>query len=139
MSERTVSIPDSLYQKAQQIAQQKALPVDEVIRLHLAGAFGEPMMEIPLDEQAELKAMSYLSDDTLWTIAREQMPRLIQERMSVLMTRNSKGTITESEYAELAELVERGDKLTLRKAQAMKYLTERGYKVTADDLQPTDA
>ena len=45
------------------------------------------------------------------------------------MTRNTRGTITDTEYAELTELVERGNKLTLRKAQAMKYLTERGHVV----------
>jgi hypothetical protein len=58
-----------------------------------------------------------LSDDTLWTIAHEQMQKTLQERMSVLMTRNTRGTITDAENAELTELVERGNRLTLRKAQ----------------------
>ena len=49
---------------------------------------------------------------------------------------NTRGTITDAEEAELAELVERGNKLTLRKAQAVKYLTDRGYKVALDDLKP---
>lgn len=138
MSDYTISIPDSLYQKAQQVAEQKSLPVDEVIRIRLEGAFDQPLFDLPDDEKEELKAMAYLSDDTLWTIAREQMPKPVQERMSVLMTRNTRGTITDAEYAELSELVERGNRLTLRKAQAMKYLTERGHKVTADDLKLAD-
>ena len=136
MSDYTISIPDSLYQKAQEVAERKSLSVEEVIRAGLEGAFVEDMIDIPLDEQAELKAMTYLSDDTLWTIAREQMPRTIQERMSVLMTKNTRGTITDEEHVELAALVERGNRLTLRKAQAMKYLTERGYTVTVDNLKP---
>src|SRR5690606_4886021 len=138
MSDYTISIPDSLYQKAQQIAQQKSLPVDEVIRTRLEGAFDQPLFDLPDDEKEELKAMAYLSDDTLWTIAREQMPKPVQERMSVLMTRNTRGTITDAEYAELSELVERGNRLTLRKAQAMKYLTERGYSINLDDLKPAN-
>lgn len=138
MTDHTISIPDSLYQKAQQIAQQKSLSVDEVIRTRLEGAFDQPLFDLPDDEKEELKAMAYLSDDTLWTIAREQMPNPVQERMSVLMTRNTRGTITDAEYSELAELVERGNRLTLRKAQAMKYLTDRGHTVTADNLKSAD-
>ncbi len=138
MSDYTISIPDSLYQKAQQVAEQKSLPVDEVIRIRLEGAFDQPLFDLPDDEKEELKAMAYLSDDTLWTIAREQMPKPVQERMSVLMTRNTRGTITDAEYAELSELGERGNRLTLRKAQAMKYLTERGYSINLDDLKPAN-
>jgi hypothetical protein len=138
MSDYTISIPDTLYEKAQRVAQQTSQQVDEVIRTKLEGALDEPLFDLPDDEKEELKAMAYLSDDTLWTIAREQMPGTVQERMSVLMTRNTRGTITDAEYMELTELVERGNRLTLRKAQAMKYLTERGHKIAADDLKPAD-
>jgi len=126
MSDYTISIPDDLYEKAQRVAQQMSRPVDDVIRAMLADVLDQPLFDLPEDEKEELKAMAYLSDDTLWTIAREQMPKSVQERMSVLMTRNTRGTITGVEHAELTELVERGNRLTLRKAQAMKYLTERG-------------
>jgi len=138
MSDYTISIPDSLYRKAQEIAREKSLSVDEVIRARLEGAFDQMRFDLPDDEKEELKAMAYLSDDTLWTIAREQMPKTIQERMSVLMTRNTRGTITDAEYTELSALVERGNRLTLRKAQAMKYLIERGHQVTADALSPDE-
>src|SRR5690606_34908444 len=110
----------------------------EVIRTKLEDALDQPLFDLPDDEKEELKAMAYLSDDTLWTIAREQMQKPLQERMSVLMTKNTKGTITDDEYAELTQLVESGNRLTLRKAQAMKYLTERRHKITLDDLYPID-
>lgn len=138
MNDYTFSIPDTLYEKARRVAQQTSQQVDEVIREKLEGALDEPLFDLPDDEKEELKAMAYLSDDTLWTIAREQMPKTIQERMSTLMTRNTRGTITDDEVAELTQLVERGNRLTLRKAQAMKYLTERGYKITLDDLRSAD-
>jgi predicted CopG family antitoxin len=138
MSDYTISIPDELYEKAQRVAQQTSSQVDEVIRTKLEDALDQPLFDLPDDEKEELKAMAYLSDDTLWTIAREQMQKPLQERMSVLMTKNTKGTITDDEYAELTQLVERGNRLTLRKAQAMKYLTERGHKITLDDLNPID-
>jgi hypothetical protein len=83
--------------------------------------------------------MANLSDDALWAVAREQMPAEIQARMSVLMTKNNFGTITDEEYADLTAHVGEGNKLTLRKVTAMKYLMDRGYKVTLDDLTPVDA
>ncbi len=138
MSDYTISIPDSVYQKARQIAQQKSLSVDEVIRVGLEGAFVESMLDIPLDEQAELKAMTYLSDDALFSMMREQMPQAKQARMSVLMDKNNQGTISNEEHAELVTLVEDGQRLTLRKATAMNILMDRGYKLTLDDMKPVD-
>lgn len=133
MSDYTISIPAALYERARRVAQRTSQQVDEVIRAKLAGALDEPLSDLPDDERAELKALAHLSDDALWTIAREQMQKALRERMSALMTKNTRGTITDAEHAELTELVERGNRLTLRKAQAMKYLTERGYQITIDD------
>ena len=93
---------------------------------------------LPADEQAELRALSYLSDDTLWTIAREQMARAKQDHMQALMDKNTFGTITESELADLTQLVELGQRLTLRKSEAMRLLMDRGYTITLDALKPSD-
>jgi hypothetical protein len=138
VSDHTISIPDSLYEKARRVAKQTSQRVEEVIRLGLERAFEEPLADLPIEERDELRALAYLTDDALWTIARERLPRAVQERMSILMTRNTRGTITDSEHDELTALVERGNKLTLRKAQAMKYLITRGYSVEFDDLKSVD-
>ncbi len=138
MSDYTISIPDSVYQKAREIAQQKSLSVDEVIRTRLEGAFFDPVLDIPLDEQSELNAMTYLSDDALFSMMREQMQKTKQTRMSFLMDKNNRGTISAEEHAELVTLVEDGQRLTLRKATAMNILMDRGYKLTLDDMKPID-
>lgn len=138
MNNYTVSIPDSLYQKAKEVAQQKSLSVDEVIRAGLEGAFVDSMLEIPLDEQVELKAMTYLSDDALFSMMREQMQHAKQLRMSALMDKNNNGTISDEEHAELVTLVDDGQRLTLRKATAMSILMDRGYKLKLDDMKPVD-
>jgi hypothetical protein len=129
VSDYTVSIPEKLYDKARRVAEQTAQSIDEVIRSHLEQSF-EPLLDLPDDERAELRALVYLSDDALWTIAREQMANLKQERMQVLMDKNSFGTMTDEEHNELAQLVEQGQRLTLRKAEAMKQLLNRGYTIS---------
>ena len=138
MSKYTIAIPHLLYEKAQRLAQQTSQSVDEIICTRLEGALDQPMLDLPSDERAELQAMSYLSTDALWTIAREQMPPDVQQAMSQLMEKNSQGTITEDEFRDLSALVERGQRLTLRKAQAMKLLLDRGYAVSLDALKPTN-
>ena len=138
MSEDTISIPNSLYEKAQRLAKQTSQSVDEIIYTRLEGALDQPMLDLPSDERAELHAMAYLSTDALWTMAREQMQPDLQHAMSQLMEKNSQGTITEDEFRSLSELVERGQRLTLRKSQAMKLLLERGYSVSLEALKPTD-
>jgi hypothetical protein len=139
MSKYTISIPSSLYEKAQRLAQHTSQSVDEIICTRLEGALDQPMLDLPSDERAELQAMSYLSTDALWTIAREQMQLDLQHAMSQLMKKNSQGTITAEEFRALSALVERGQRLTLRKAQAMKLLLERGHAVSLEALKPTNA
>ena len=85
MSKYTIAIPHSLYEKAQRLANQTSQSVDDIICTRLEGALDQPMLDLPSDERAELQALSYLSTDALWTIAREQMPPDLQHAMSQLM------------------------------------------------------
>jgi hypothetical protein len=133
MSDYLLNVPEEIYRQAQQIAASTSQPVEQVILDYLRTRFA-PLPTLPPDEEAELDALKQLSDDALWTIAREQMARDAQERMSVLMDKNSSGTISSEEYRELQQLVERGQRLTLRKSEAAALLTKRGYKVTPKDL-----
>lgn len=128
----TLQIPEHIYERAQQVAETTDQPLEAVFLHELENAFLPPL---PEDEEAELSALSYLSDDALWTIAREQMPSLRQERMQVLMDGNTKGTLLEVEYQELEHLVEQGQRLMLRKGKAAALLTERGYKITRESLR----
>ena len=86
--------------------------VDDVVCTWLEGLLDQPMLELPTDERTELQAMSYLSTDALWTIAREQMQPELQDSMSQLVDKNSTGAITENELRDLSDLVERGQRLT---------------------------
>lgn len=130
----TLIVPDEIYTRAEEIAHDTARPVDEVL-LEQLRLLADPLTALPPDEQAELTALRHLSDDALWTIAAEQMPETVQEQMQTLMDRNSQGTITEDEYAELEQLVNRGNRLMLRKAEASGLLIERGHPFTQADFK----
>lgn len=131
----TIVVSDRLYKKAEQLAHESAQPIDDLISNYLEVAFESVLPHLPLEERDEIAAMNYLSDDALFTMMHEQMPKDIQERIITLLSNNTHGRITDSEYAELEDLVERSDKLTLRKSQAMKYLIERGHVIGLIDLK----
>jgi hypothetical protein len=132
MSDFTLHVPDEMLIGARRIAATTAQPLEEILLNRLKTAFPTPALAP--DEESELQALNHLSDDALWTIAREQMPSPDRDNMENLMDKNSRGTITPDEYHQLENLVDRGQRLTLRKSEAAVILTRRGYKVTPQDL-----
>jgi hypothetical protein len=127
----TLQVPEHIYERARQVAETTHQPLERVFLEELEDAF---LPNLPPDEEAELASLKHLSDDALWTIAREQMAVSLQARMEELMDKNSRGTITPDEYRELEELVDRGQRLMLRKSEAAALLTDRGYRVTPQEL-----
>ena len=130
----TLAVPDPLFDRVRQIAEAAKQPIEAILLQRLEEAFSEPLPLLASDEQAELDALEHLSDDALWTIAREQMSVERQGRMQTLMDGNSKGLLTPQEFPELEQLVTQGQRLMLRKAQAVSLLTTRGYTVSAKDM-----
>ncbi len=130
----TLSVPEHIYDRARQLAESASEPIENVLVRQLEAALSEPLPTLPPDEQGELDALQRLSSEALWTIAREQMPADQQARMQILMDANSKGMISDNEYQELSQLVDVGQRLMLRKAQAAALLTKRGYTVKPKDM-----
>jgi hypothetical protein len=127
-----VRLPPDIITRLEQIAAETDQSIEDVLYSRLKPALEIPTL--PPDEEAELAALEHLSDDALWTIAREKLPAGVQSRMQVLMDKNSLGQISDPEYDELAAFVERGQRLTVRKARAMALLTARGHRITWNDL-----
>ena len=134
----TIPVPDYIYDRARQIAEGTAQSVEAVLLQQLKDAFAEPLSALPPDEQSELEALTHLSNEALWTIAREQMAQDKQSRMQELMDANTQGTLDKAQRSELEALVVQGQRLSLRKAQAAALLTDRGCRVTVETLSSAD-
>jgi len=133
----TLRVPEAIYERARHIAEQTAQPIEKVLEAQLDQVSGR-LDFLPQDEQRELAAFQYLSDDTLFGIVAEQMPPVLNERMVVLGERASRGTITSDEETEQVALVERGNRLMLRKAWAANVLMDRGFAVSLENFAPDD-
>jgi hypothetical protein len=127
-----LTVPENISDIARTLAEKTAKPAEQVLLEYLE-TLALPVL--PPDEQAELDALKHLSDDTLWTIAREQMPDAVQTRANVLMDKNASHTLADAEESELQTLVERADRLMVRKAAAAAILRERGNSFTQQDFR----
>lgn len=134
----TLPVPIDIYDRASHIAKVTAQPVEAVLLQRLRAAFADPLPGLPYNEQSELNALTLLSDEALWTIARERMTEEKQARLQTLMVRNTQGALTPPQRAELEALVEQGQQLSVRKAKASVLLTERGYPLTSHTLSSSD-
>lgn len=128
-----LTIPEDISQLAREIGLQKDKSAEQILLDYLVSL---TLPVLPPDEQAELDALKHLSDDALWTIAQEQMPDAAQLRAHILMEKNAQRIIEDHEYDELQALVERADRLMVRKAEAASILQARGKSFTQQDFLP---
>jgi len=126
MSDYVLTVPKEIVERAQVIAARDARSVDDVLIGYLERIAPEAEL-LDAEEEAELAAMKWLSDDLLWTLARERISPEIEDEMQSLMDKNSLGTISGREYRRLEELVDRSGRITLRKGCAMAHLHQRGH------------
>lgn len=129
-----ITIPENLSTRLRQLAARRRQPVETIIADRLFTALDDELDSLPTGEQAELRALHHLSDDALRAIASGQMTPENQTLLAKLMARNSKGELSQKEQEKLAALVERGDQLMLRKAEAAAILVHRGYAGAPGEL-----
>ncbi len=129
-----ITIPENLSARLRQLAAKRRKPVEAIIEDRLFTSLDDELDDLPSGEQAELRALHHLSDDALRAIAAEQMTVVNQALMGQLMTKNSKGELSGEEQEKLAALVDRGDQLMLRKAEAAAILVQRGAASSTEEL-----
>ncbi len=128
-----LTILQDISELAREIGLQKDKSAEQILLDYLASL---ALPTLPPDEQAELDALRHLSDDALRTIAQEQMPDAAQSRAYILMEKNTQRTIADDEFDELQGLVERADRLMVRKAEAAAILQGRGHSFNEQDFLP---
>ena len=122
-----IQISEPLFTRLRQLAARRRQPVEQIVADRLFTALDDELDTLPSAEQAELRALHHLSTDALQAIAAAQMSVADQTTMAQLMARHSVEPLTDAEHKTLATLVERGDQLMLRKAEAAAILTQRGH------------
>jgi hypothetical protein len=101
-----LDLPDDISHRAAEIAESTGHPIERVLIDHLK-TLTKPAPSLSDEIKAELEALPHLSDDALWTIAREQMPESVQQRAYALLAQQTRSNRSATEKAELEQLIAR--------------------------------
>jgi hypothetical protein len=134
-----ITIPENLSTRLRQLAARRRQPVETILEDRLFTSLDDELDNVPTTEQAELRALHHLSNDALRVIAAEQMTAVNQALMGQLMAGNSRGELNQEEQETLSALVDRGDQLMLRKAEAAAILVQRGAADSSEALMTPHA
>lgn len=134
----TLGLPETIRKQLESQARAKARPIEEVALQALTRSLPPPVEDdLPAALRAELKAMSRLSDQSLWDIAAGTMNPDKVALYDVLLERLQDQTLTSEGREWLARLREEADTLMLRKAHAYALLKSRGHALPApEELRP---
>lgn len=131
---QTVQIPQRLYSLAAQQAGLEKRSVEEWVRHAIQRRLAPSVpveTDLPSDLQAELNAMAYLSDGSLWSLARATMSTREQKRLDILGEQASMRSLTADEIAERERLLHEYDIAMLRRAHAAMLLQSRGFDLSS--------
>jgi len=124
MTTITLSLPDSLAQRAGGATRAMHRPLEEVITAMLEGVLPS-LDDVPQDMQTELVEMTWWDDARLMDAADATLPDTQQQRMAQL---SAKDGSPDSEAEELEGLRREYGRITLRKARALALLSVRSGK-----------
>lgn len=125
----TLSLPEFLYLRFQQMAKATHQPVDDLL-VRAVEMGGPPSWEeAPPRFQTELASLDRMTDDVLWRIARSQHSADDAARMQVLLDGQASASLTGDEKAELESMLFQADLTMLRKAHAAALLRWRGHTI----------
>ena len=122
----TLDLPENLVQELENDAQKQHRSIADVLS-ELVVQNWQSSPKLPDNVEAELAAMSSLSDEALWLLARSTMSNAEQEQLAILNQEAKGRTLERDEEAFLEKLLHQYDRTMIRRAQAASLLQERGY------------
>lgn len=125
----TVQLPEILYRQAKETAAAKSLSVEEVLAQSIALSLPPLEEELPPDLRRQLSSLMLRSDDELWDIARAEMEAGQQDRLETLTDSREARELTAEETLELETIISEGESLMVKKAEAYRLLTRRGFTI----------
>jgi len=132
----TLHLPDHLYQRLGKAADALQQTLDDVALQSIRAGLPPSLDQVPERFRTDLRAMSRLSDKTLWQIARRDLDDDKAALYESLLDQNRRGELCEADQARLDTLREEADLLMLRRSYAYALLKWRGHRIpTMDELQ----
>lgn len=136
MATLTFEVSDSLLTRARETAQALERPLEEV----LVGALAVGLPDVhgaPESVRNELLEMTFLDEESLWRIAKDEMASTDQRELQALLDVQRRPLFPREEV-RLQALRESYGKAMLRKARALALLSLRGGQPLLEALDMSD-
>lgn len=125
----TLNVPDSLYRRLKERAQETKRSVEDELMDVLVTAV-PPDEELPYDLAEAVAALSPLDDTVLWDIARSRLSPEISAELESLNWKQQAEGLSSDEKNRQEALIRQYEKTMLTRARAAVLLKERGYNIS---------
>ncbi len=131
MTDRTITLtlPEAVFQRAQETADASSLSIEAVFTQSIGRLLPPLEDDLSPSQRAELTVFALKSDEELRSIAFAFVDIERQTKLEELAMLQKTRPLTPDEQIELDRLLDFSYQFMLRKAEAMRLLALRGYKV----------
>jgi plasmid stability protein len=126
----TVHLPQSLYDRVKQRAEQTHRSIEDELLEVIATAVPVPN-DLPMDLVELLTTLNTFSDKELWGAARSYLPTEVATELELLNDKLQREGLTLTEEHHLNLLIEQYERAMLIRAQAAAILQRRGYDISS--------
>ncbi|ETW92467.1 MAG: hypothetical protein ETSY1_43500 [Candidatus Entotheonella factor] len=127
-----IQLPDEMYQRFWQVAHATNQPLEEVVLQTIRGNLPPSLDDLDPKLHSIIADLQQLSDDRLWTIAKEEGPPELWHRHQELLQKAHDDDLTASEMQELETLREATDRQIIRRSYALALLKWHGHTLPTD-------
>jgi hypothetical protein len=120
----TLDLPDEVYERVRQAAEDSQRPVESVLLDTIALLFGGKTIDAITPGN-----LDSLSDDQLWAVVHRPLAWPQDARLRELTALGKSGALSDDEQAEMDTLLDVVDRYVLVRSQALLLLKQRGYDV----------
>lgn len=125
----TIHLPDRLYARLQQRAQQSNRTLEaELLEVLSTAVPADESLHHPLAE--EVARLDDMDDAALWQAARSRLSAKASAQLESLHIKRQRASLSETEAHKLAELVRQYEEAMLIRARAAAILKLRGHDVS---------
>jgi hypothetical protein len=120
----TLDLPEDLYERVRQAAEESQRPVESVLVETLNLMFGDlPMERLSPD------ALERFTDEALWALAYCPLAWPQDARLRELIALGKSGTLSDDDQTEMERLIGEVDHYVLLRSKALLLLKQRGHDV----------
>ena len=125
----TLDLPEDLYERVRQVAEQSQRPVERVLVESIRLLFVLPPTST--DVATDLAALPGYSDAALWAVVYQRLAWPQSQRLHELSVKNKLKKLTEDEQSAFEHLLTLNDRAMLLRSEALLLLKNRGHDIAA--------